>query len=264
MKTISSTQNPFIKQIAKLYEKSSERKKKSLFVVEGKREVLLALEGNYEFEQIIICPEIYTEDSFSIELKDACEEIIEVTKAVYEKIAYRKSTEGIMGIAKYKSHSLQDIKLSNNPLILVAEGIEKPGNLGALLRTADAAKVDAVFLADGKCDLYNPNVIRSSIGCVFTNQIVAGSTEELIDFLNQNNISIYAATLQNSNTYTKENYSYPTAIAVGSEANGISKPWRETSRKNINIPMQGIIDSMNVSVSAAILIFEAKRQRNFK
>ena len=153
---------------------------------------------------------------------------------------------------------------SKKPLILIAEGIEKPGNIGALLRSADAANVDAVLIANPKSDLYNSNIIRSSVGCVFTNQIATGTSEEIIAFLQKSNISIYAATLQNSNEYYKENYIESSAIAVGTEATGLSEIWREAANQNVNIPMQGQIDSMNVSVSAAIILFEAKRQRKFK
>ena len=146
----------------------------------------------------------------------------------------------------------------------MAEGVEKPGNIGALLRTADAANVDAVFIANPKSDLYNSNIIRSSVGCVFTNQIATGTSEEIIAFLQENNVNIYAATLQNSNEYHQENYTKNSAIVVGTEATGLTDIWREAATQNINIPMQGQIDSMNVSVSAAIILFEAKRQRNFK
>jgi len=158
---------------------------------------------------------------------------------------------------------LSDLKLPKNPLLLVMESIEKPGNIGAILRTCDAAKIDAVILANPKTDLYNPNIIRSSVGCLFTNQIATGTTHEIIDFLKQNKINSYGATLQNSNSYHEINYTTPTALVVGTEATGLTQVWRDNSTKNIIIPMQGEIDSMNVSVAAAILIFEAKRQRGF-
>ena len=131
-------------------------------------------------------------------------------------------------------------------------------------RTADAANIDAIILADPKTDIYNPNVIRSSVGSVFTRNIISSSSEEIITFFKQNNIQMFATTLQNSNMYTHENYKEASAIIVGTEANGLTKIWRDYSTKNINIPMQGEIDSMNVSVAAAIVLFEAKRQRNFK
>jgi TrmH family RNA methyltransferase len=192
-------------------------------------------------------------------------EFIEISREVYEKLAYRNSTEGIIAVARSKSFSLNEIKFNNNqPLILIAEGLEKPGNVGALLRTADAANIDAVFIANPKSDLYNSNIIRSSVGCVFTNQIAVGTSEEIITFLKEKNIAIYAATLQNSNEYHLEDYTKPTAIVVGTEATGLTAVWRDEATQNINIPMQGKIDSMNVSVAAAIVVFEAKRQRDFK
>jgi TrmH family RNA methyltransferase len=143
------------------------------------------------------------------------------------------------------------------------EAIEKPGNIGAMLRTCDAAKVDAVIIANPKTDLYNPNIVRSSVGCLFTNQIASASTEEVVAYLIKNNINFYCATLQNSTAYHTQNYTLPTALVVGTEATGLSELWREKATQNIIIPMQGEIDSMNVSVAAAILIFEAKRQRGF-
>lgn len=264
MKEITSTQNAFIKNLVKLQEKSRERKKQQLFIVEGKREISLAIAANYEFESILFYKDIITKDAVLSLFKNNIN-TIEISKEVYQKIAYRATTEGIIAIAKTKSLSLNNITFKNkNPLILIAEGIEKPGNVGALLRTADAANVDAVFIADAKSDLYNSNIIRSSVGCVFTNQIAVGSSTEIIAFLKEQNINMYAATLQNSNEYHKENYTQASAIVVGTEATGLTKIWRENATRNINIPMQGKIDSMNVSVAAAIVIFEAKRQREFK
>ncbi|ETN96085.1 23S rRNA methyltransferase [Zhouia amylolytica AD3] len=191
-------------------------------------------------------------------------DLIEISKEVYQKISYRQTTEGIIAIANTKKHSLEELSFKNNtPLILVAEAPEKPGNIGALLRTADAAAVDAVIIANPKTDLYNPNIIRSSVGCVFTNQIAAGTTQEIIKFLKDRNIQINCAALTASVNYHTIDYTNPTAIVVGTEATGLSDEWLENASRNIIIPMQGEIDSMNVSVSAAIIIFEAKRQRSF-
>lgn len=259
MKQITSLQNPFIKNILKLQEKSRERKKQELFVVEGKREIELAFKGNYEITSLLFVSDKI--DSEYLQQFDGIE-LIEVPQEVYQKIAYRASTEGVIGLVKTKNTSLEALKFNNeNPLILIAEGIEKPGNIGAMLRTADAANIDAVILANAKTDLYNPNVIRSSVGCVFTNQIAIGTSEEVIAYLQEKNIAIYSATLQNSNEYTKESYTESSALVVGTEATGLTEIWRDHATQNINIPMQGAIDSMNVSVAAAILIFEAKRQR---
>ncbi|MBC7522946.1 MAG: RNA methyltransferase [Flavobacterium sp.] len=260
MKIISSPQNPIIKALLQLQEKAKTRKQTRTFIFEGKREIQLALKGNYELESVLIYPELL-DKAFDISLFHS--KCVEITKEVYQKLAYRDSTEGIIAVAKIKSLQLAALKLPKNPLILVMESIEKPGNIGAMLRTADAAKVDAVLIANPKTDLYNPNTIRSSVGCIFTNQIAVGTTNEIISFLQTNNINFYSATLQNATSYHTQNYTKPTALVVGTEATGLSQPWRENATQNIIIPMNGEIDSMNVSVAAAILIFEAKRQRGF-
>lgn len=261
MKQIASVQNPFIKSLVQLQEKSKARKQSNSFLIEGIREIELAIKGNYEIETILICFEVI-EKSFNPSIFQSFNSI-EISKEVYQKLAYRDTTEGVLAVAKMKSHELKNLKLPKNPLILVMESIEKPGNIGAMLRTCDAAKVDAVIIANPKTDLYNPNMVRSSVGCLFTNQIAIGTTEEVIEYLQKEKINFYSATLQNSTSYHTQNYTKPTALVVGTEATGLTEPWREKSTQNIIIPMQGEIDSMNVSVAAAILIFEAKRQRNF-
>lgn len=260
MKQITSAQNPYIKSLVLLQEKAKARKQSGTFLIEGLREIELALKGNYEIETLLIVPELI-DSSFRASNFQA--EIIEISKDVFQKLAYRDTTEGILAVAKTKSLQLSDLKLSKNPLILVVEAIEKPGNIGAMLRTADAAKLDAVIIANPKTDLYNPNIVRSSVGCLFTNQIAMGSTEEVIAFLKEKKIAFYSATLQNSTSYDTQHYTTSTALVVGTEDIGLSKPWRDEATQNIIIPMQGEIDSMNVSVAAAILIFEAKRQRGF-
>lgn len=190
-------------------------------------------------------------------------QFVEISDKIYKKLAHRGTTEGILAIAKTKAHNLNELKLSENPLILVAENLEKPGNLGALLRTADAANIDAVLLADPKSDTYNPNVIRSSVGCLFTTQIGLGSSDEIISFLKEKKVSINCAALSASKKYVDVDFKVPSAIVVGTESTGLTDKWLKSTDQNIIIPMQGQIDSMNVSVSAAILIFEAKRQRGF-
>ncbi len=263
-KEITSIQNPLIKEILQLQEKSRVRKKSGLFIIEGKREITLALNGSYTIAKILFCDTIFNENELSSFSKNSTE-IIKINTLIYQKIAQRSSTEGIIAIAESKQLTIENIIFKNkNPLILVAEAPEKPGNIGALLRTADAANVDAVLIANPKTDLYNPNIIRSSVGCIFTNQIATGSTSEILSFLKEKNIAIYCAALQASVNYNTQNFTDPTAIVVGTEATGLSEEWLENSTQNIIIPMQGQIDSLNVSVSAAILIFEAKRQRNFK
>jgi RNA methyltransferase, TrmH family len=261
MKEITSVQNPFIKSLIQLQEKAKARKQSGTFLIEGQREIELALKGSFEIDTILFCRELANESITS--LFDQANETIEISREVYQKLAYRDTTEGVIAVAHSKSLALADLKLGENPLILVAEAPEKPGNIGALLRTADAANLDAVLIANPKSDLYNPNIVRASVGCLFTNQIATGSTSEIIAYLQQNNIAIFCATLQDSASYHTQNFTQPTAIVVGTEATGLSNEWRNASTKNIIIPMQGEIDSMNVSVAAAVLIFEAKRQRNF-
>ena len=264
MKAITSTQNIYIKNLLKLQEKARERKKQGLFLIEGKREISLAIKGNYSFDTVLYNADFVSENEI-LHLFNENINRIEVSKEVYQKLAYRDATEGIIAVAQTKDFSLKNIQFKNDtPLILVAESPEKPGNIGALLRTADAAKIDAVIIANPKTDLYNANIIRSSVGCIFTNQIGTGTSQEIIDFLTTYNVQLYATTLQNSNEYHKEDYTKATAIVVGTEATGLTEVWREKATQNINIPMQGQIDSMNVSVAAAIVLFEAKRQRNFK
>lgn len=261
MKQITSSQNPVIKSLVLLQEKAKARKQSGTFLIEGKREIEIAMKGGYEMETILFLPELISETEARKLSKTA--ELIEISKEIYQKLAYRDTTEGILAVAKTKSLQLSDLKLSKNPLILVAEAPEKPGNIGALLRTADAANLDAVIIANPKSDLYNPNIVRSSVGCLFTNQIATGTTTEIIAFLKERKINIYCATLQNSTSYHTQDYTKPTALVVGTEATGLTQEWRDAATQNIIIPMQGEIDSMNVSVAAAILIFEAKRQRGF-
>ena len=242
-----------------LQEKAKARRQSGTFLMEGKREIEIAIKGGYEIETLLFLPEICSESEVRQLSKNA--ELIEINKEVYQKLAYRDTTEGILAVAKTKTLQLSDLKLSENPLILVAEAPEKPGNIGALLRTADAANLDAVIIANPKSDLYNPNIVRSSVGCLFTNQIATGTTSEIIAFLKERKINFYCATLQNSTSYHTQDYTSPTALVVGTEATGLTEEWRKEATQNIIIPMQGEIDSMNVSVAAAILIFEAKRQR---
>lgn len=265
MKEITSTQNSLIKQLLLLQEKSRNRKKESIFVIEGTREITLAIKGGYTLQTILFQQDIFSEaqlKSLLLESKSS-PECICISKEVYEKLTYRSSTEGVIAVAVAKSHSLSDLHLKKTkPLILVAEAPEKPGNIGALLRTADAAGVDAVLIANPKTDLYNPNIIRSSVGCVFTTSIAMGTTTEIIDFLRDQGINIFCAALSASKPYTEVSFNQGVAIVVGTEDEGLTEEWLSNSNQNIIIPMQGVIDSMNVSVAAAILVFEAKRQRS--
>ncbi len=265
-KQITSTQNSKIKFLNLLKEKSRVRKKEKRFFIEGKREITLAIKGGYTLEQIFYCPSIISENKIASIVKSSSSriEIFEITTEIYEKLAYRASTEGVLAIAISENFLLEELTFeSSTPLILIAEAPEKPGNIGALLRTADAAKVDAILIANPKTDLYNPNIIRSSVGCIFTNKVITGTTTEIIAFLRTKKINIYGAALQSSINYHEQDYTKPTAIVVGTEDKGLTEEWLKNTTQNIKIPMSGAIDSMNVSVAAGILIFEAKRQRDF-
>ena len=290
---ITSGQNPKIKMLLELQEKSKLRREKGLFVVEGCRELGHCLDAGFIPEAIFICPEIYSPSregytpfgsrampdpttgkaggppatvprvarpSEGIPSPEGAK-VFEVSRNVYEKIAYRGSTEGIIAEIRYKDRKLEDIKLGENPLVIVLESVEKPGNLGAVLRSADAAGADAVIICDPLTDLYNPNLIRSSIGAIFSRQIAAASSEETIAWLKANGVRILTAQLQDSSLYYDTPMTGPTAIVMGTESTGLTDIWRKAADKHIRIPMLGALDSLNVSVSAAILLFEAVRQR---
>ncbi len=243
-------------------EKPRERRKQQLFIVEGAREVRMAIEAGYRIGNIFFCEEILDMNESGDLLKQD-KLLVPVSKEVFDKIAIRESTGGILAVAEQKTHRIDEIKLSANPLLLILEAVEKPGNLGAILRTADAAGVDAVIICDPQTDFYNPNVIRSSVGCVFTKQIASATSEETISWLKQKNINIYCTYLKASNPYHQTDFTKPTAIIMGTEATGLSDVWVKNSTANIIIPMQGVIDSMNVSNAAAVVVFEARRQRGF-
>lgn len=259
---ITSLQNPRIKNLKKL-EKASERREQNLILIEGLRETVLALRAGYQIESLFICSEILKQDeTYNLKAFPLTTTVYHISKEVYDSLAYRETTEGVIATARPGNHELGKVKLGKTPLILVIEGVEKPGNLGAMLRTCDAAHVDAVFICDGKTDIYNPNVVRSSLGTVFTLQIIVCETTEAIAFLKNNHIRIFAAELTNSNNYFVENMQHASAITVGTEATGLSQQWIDAADVRIKIPMLGQIDSLNVSVSAAVLLFEAVRQRS--
>lgn len=261
---ISSLQNPKVKKLVALQQKSSERRREHLFVVEGVRELIHCVRAGYEIETLFCCPEILNGNPEASNLTTIIPQTptYEVTKAVYEKIAYRGTTEGVLAEVKVKNKSLTDLRLPDNPMIVVLESVEKPGNLGAVLRSADASKMDAVIVCDPLTDLFNPNLIRSSIGAIFTVPTIACSSEECIAFLKAHQIKILTAQLQDSDLYYDADMRQGTAIVMGTESTGLTNAWRKAADAHIRIPMLGQLDSLNVSVSAAILMFEAVRQRN--
>ncbi len=258
--TITSGQNPKIKTLLELQEKSKLRREMGLFVVEGRRELSHCLDAGFVPDTVFICPEIF-DSSAEVYPLPIGTKVFEVSRNVYEKIAYRGGTEGIIAEIKYKDRKLEDIELRDNPLVIVLESVEKPGNLGAVLRSADAAGADAVIICDPLTDLYNPNLIRSSIGAIFTRQVVAATSEETIAWLKAHGISILTAQLQDSSLYYDTPMTGPTAIVMGTESTGLTDIWRKAADRHILIPMLGALDSLNVSVSAAILLYEAVRQR---
>lgn len=255
---ISSSKNLKVKELSLLLEKSKHRRERALFCVEGEREVQNAISGGFTPYEIYYCPQIIDKNHPLLSLNIPT---YSLSKDIYEKLAYRGGTEGIITIFEAKERSLEQITLSNNPLVVILESIEKPGNLGAILRTADAAMIDAVIICDPLTDLYNPNIIRSSIGGVFTQQVVCAESQEIYSWLKSNNISILTAELQASKWYTKTNLTKPSAIVMGSESDGLKTFWRERADYRIKIPMLGKLDSLNVSVSTAIICYEAIRQR---
>lgn len=260
---ITSLQNPSIKNVVKL-SKSKERLEQQLFVIEGARELSLALEGGYEVAEVYVCRELFSRTRYP-EVLDSIPErrFVDISPQVFEKIAYRENSDGIVALARPKSHGLGDLKLTGNPFLIILESVEKPGNLGAVLRTADAAAVDAVIVCDPRTDLYNPNVIRSGVGALFTVQTALCTSAAAREWLARNNIASFAAELQAAEFYQQCDFTGPSAIVMGTEAEGLTAFWLDNATKRIKIPMRGKIDSLNVSVSTAVLTFEAMRQRGF-
>lgn len=258
---ISSLQNPSVKNLVKL-SKVRERKVQNLFVIEGAREFSLAMSGGYSIKEVYVYRELF-ENTLYPDVLDTIDDgrIIEITSQVFQKISYRSSSDGLIALAEPKSHTLADIRLSDNPFVILLESVEKPGNLGAILRSADAAAVDAVIVCDPQTDIYNPNVVRSSVGGLFTVQTAVCTTQEAMQWLNQHSIASYAAELEAAEWYQDIDYRGPSAIVMGTEANGLTSSWLNYATKRIKIPMRGKVDSLNVSVSTAVLTFEAMRQR---
>lgn len=260
--TITSRQNPKIKNLIHL-QKSSERRLQNIFLIEGIKEIEKAIEAGYDFEAMFFSAEIL-KDKTILEKISASGPVktYEVSLDVFDKIAYREGSGGIIVLARPMKHGLSELPLPQNPLVLVIESVEKPGNTGAIYRTADAAGVDAVIICDPKTDIYNPNAIRASLGCVFTVPTALTTSEEAIKFLKNNNITIYSTYLNAALPYDKVDFTKPSAIIMGTEATGLSKAWVDASNSNIIIPMKGKADSLNVGISAAIVVFEAVRQRS--
>lgn len=253
---INSLQNEKIKNIVKLRASGREREQQGLFLIEGAREISLALKSGVEIKNIF-----YSQDYIKQELKIDAEKAIEVSKKVFTKISYRENPDGFLAVAELREKKFSDIKLSARPLVIILEAVEKPGNLGAILRTAEAAGAEAVIINDAKTDIYNPNVIRASQGAVFMVPTILSSAGQTIKFCESNKIKMFAASPAAKKQYTEINYNDGCAIVLGAEDKGLSEQWLKQADEKIKIKMSGQIDSLNVSVSAAVILFEAVRQR---
>ena len=260
---ITSASNTKIRKLLELQGSSKVRRTDGLIVVEGLREIKRSLVSGFVLRSLFFSEEIMSLDRLEseIEIPVACG-CFSISGELYEKVAYRGSTEGVIAEFYYKANKLDSLPVSENPFYVVVESVEKPGNLGAILRTCDGAGcVDAVIICDSLTDIYNPNVIRSSVGTVFTVPVIAAATDKTIAFLKERKVKIFTAQLQDSQVYYDCDFVGATAIVFGTEATGLSDKWRYAADSHILIPMNGIADSLNVSVSAAILVYEVLRQR---
>lgn len=260
MEKIISLQNPRIKQIVKLRQ-HRERWRVGRFIIEGHRELSMAIASGVEIINLFLCPEFIKSNKKIIGINDEIK--IEVSKEVFAKISCRENPDGFLAEAKMGKHNLEDVLLSNNPLVLVLGAMENTGNLGAILRSADAAGVDAIIVS-AKTDIYNPNAIRASQGTLFTKQVATACFGDILAWLKEKKIRIFATTSKANKIYSKVDFCQPTAIVMGAEDVGLSEDWLKSADESIKIPMKGKVSSLNVSVSAAVIIFEAIRQRDQK
>ncbi len=259
---ISSLQNPGIKRVVRLRTKKS-REARGLTIVEGAREVSQALNAGLRFSCVYICREgLYRCDEALVSrLVEKGVKVFDTGCAVFGKLCYGDRTEGVLGLVEQPELTLEALKLSAAPLVLVMERVEKPGNLGAALRTADAAGVEALLVCDERTDIYNPNVIRASLGAVFAVPVVACTNKAALDFLRLKGARIFAAVVQAEAYYFDKDMTGAVAVIMGSEQEGLSDFWRRNADEQVRIPMQGKVDSLNVSVSAAVMVYESLRQR---
>ncbi len=260
---ISSLQNSRVKTIVKLRNRHH-RDKLGKLLIEGYRPLLRALENGYPIEEIYFCRELFlgeNEDNLISDLARQGAEVFEVSKPVFQKMAYRDRPEGLLGIGPQRRRHLSDLEFKPNGLYLIAEAIEKPGNLGTILRSSDAAGVDALILCDACTDFFNPNVVCASIGTLFTVPIAEASTDEAIAWCREHQIQTMAATPHTDLAFTDADMTGPTAIVVGTEQYGLSDRWMREANCQVVIPMYGLADSLNVATSTTLLIYEAVRQR---
>ncbi len=263
MSVITSTANPRLKAAARLRGRR-ERDQLGLTLIDGVRETLRALQGGAVLREVFVEPSLLVEPEAKALLERLREEsvsVLEVGREAFERLAYGDRLDGVIAVAETPLRTLADLVLPPEPLIGVIEGVEKPGNLGAVLRTADGAGVNAVIVAESATDLFNPNIIRASLGTVFAVPVCVASSGELLDWLRERGITIIAARVDGSVDYATADYRGAVAIALGSEARGLSDAWGELARASVHVPMLGVADSLNVSVTAAVLFYEALRQR---
>lgn len=258
MKIINSEQNPDIKLVEKLKKKRN-RDKTGLFLVEGKKELEFALKSGKNIKILNFCPKARAEEITPVFTKIS--QINQINQELLAKISYREHSDGYLGIVEQFTVELSQLKLSNNPFLMVLQNVEKPGNLGAILRTADAAGVEAIILNDQQTDIFNPNVIRASLGAIFSVPVVKADKKETYEFLTKNSIKTIATTPIAHKDYTKIKYNQPIAVLIGEEHAGLDDFWLKKADYKVRIPMQGQIDSLNASVSAAIIAYEVMRQR---
>lgn len=259
---ITSLQNPKVKEAVQLRDRRS-REEQGLFLIEGYRELKRALDAKRQVQVLFYCPELFL-GSNEEHLKEQCKAALHLrcSKEVFAKISYRDRPDGLLAIAPQLHLGLQDLKLSKTPFLLVAESIEKPGNLGTILRSCDAAGVDGVIVCDRTTDIHNPNVVRSSVGTLFTQPVLEASGEETLLFLKNQGIAIVAATPHAKQEFTAVDLTVPLAVVVGTEQYGLSKTWMQNADITVRIPMKGVADSLNVASATTLLLYEVVRQRN--
>lgn len=263
--TITSRHNPRVKQAIKLRERR-QREKQRRFLIDGMRELTRAVAAGIELEEFFFCPAMCEEIELAQLLDSLSPHVqkLEITPEVHEKLAYGERAEGVLAVARTPQRSLAEFELPAMPLVAVLEGVEKPGNLGAVLRSADAAGVSALIITGEGTDLYNPNVVRASLGTLFTVPVFSASAEETLAWLRVKQLHIHAARVDATLNYTAAEWSQPSAIVLGSEAEGLTSLWRAPDITAIRLPMLGIADSLNVSATASVLFYEALRQRTLE
>lgn len=265
---ISSLQNPRIKQLVKLRDRG-ERDSTGQFVIEGYRELLRAVDGKCLITALFICPDLFlgaNEPALIARIMNQGGQIWTCTENVFRKIAYRDRPDGLLGLASQMHLQLTDldarlVQSSASPLLVVAEAIEKPGNLGTILRSSDAVGIDGLIVCDRCTDIFNPNVVRASVGTLFTVPVVEAGGEAVLEWLRHNKIAILAATPSAKREFTEVDMTGPLAIAVGTEQLGLSDRWMKHSDIQVRIPMRGAADSLNVAMATTLLLYEALRQR---